>query len=491
MGKRITVVGLGPGSWKHLTQEGIETLERAEKVFLRTEKHPIVADLRARGIKYSCFDNLYNKGTTFEEVYSQIAQSLVEEARKGDLVYAVPGNPAVAETSYYLLRDLGKEKGIKIHTVPGMSFLDMVYARLGIDPVKGLQVFDGLQLKGIRIDSGRDLIITQVFDRLVASEVKLVLMERYPAEHTLWVVRAAGVEDREIIENIPLYRLDRLPYIDYLTSIYIPAVSSPGYDMQDLIEIMRKLRGEGGCPWDREQEHQSLKPYLLEEAYEVLEAIEKKDTRLLREELGDLLFQVVFHAHIADEEGNFSFDGVVDGICRKLVRRHPHVFGDKRAKDSDGALDKWEASKRREKGITGYTGMLREIPETLPSLMRSYKVQQKAALAGFDWDRIEDVLEKVKEELVELEEVYKSGNMSRIKEELGDLLFAVVNLARFEGVRPELALRETTEKFIERFGFIEEMARNDGIGIKNMSLEQMEELWQMAKVHKFNKIDKK
>ncbi|MDD2573076.1 MAG: nucleoside triphosphate pyrophosphohydrolase [Bacillota bacterium] len=487
----ITVVGLGPGSWWHLTLEGVETLEKAQRIFLRTEKHPVVEHLKDRGIKYSSFDSFYNEEATFEGVYSRIAKVLIEETKNGDLVYAVPGNPAVAETSYYLLLGLAKERGIEVLTVPGMSFLEIVYQRLGIDPVKGLQVLDGLGLKAWRIDTGKDLIITQVYDRLTASEVKLALLERYGVEHPIWVIRAAGVKGREIVQQISLYRLDRLSYIDYLTSVYVPASKEKVYNIEDLIEIMRTLRGEEGCPWDREQDRQSLKPYLLEEAYEVLDAIEKEDLCLLSEELGDLLLQVVFHAQIADEEGEFDFDAVVGGICEKLIRRHPHVFGGKKARDSDGALDKWEASKRKEKGVKGYTGALRDIPQTLPSLMRSYKVQQKAALAGFDWEEIEDVMDKVREELTELEEVYKTGEMSKIKEELGDLLFAVVNLARFEGVRPELALRETIEKFIQRFDFVEDGARKLGKTLDKMTLDQMEDLWQRAKVHKFNKNDKK
>ncbi len=488
---RITMVGLGPGSWSHLTLEGLETLEKARKIFLRTEQHPVVEHLKARGIKYSSFDRFYDEEETFEEVYSRIARVLIEEAQISDLVYAVPGNPAVAETSCYMLAGLAKERGIEVQTVPGMSFLEIVYQRLGIDPVKGLQVLDGLGLKVKPIDTGKGLIITQVYDRLIASEVKLALMENYNAEHRLWVIRAAGVEDEEIVQQIPLYRLDRLSCIDYLTSVYVPASAEKKYVIEDLIEIMRVLRGKDGCPWDREQDRQSLKPYLLEEAYEVLDAIEKEDLCLLKEELGDLLLQVVFHAQIADEEGEFDFDAVVGGICEKLIRRHPHVFGGKKARSSDGALDKWEASKRKEKGVKGYTEALRDIPQTLPSLMRSYKVQQKPALAGFDWDRIEDVMDKVREELTELEEVYKTGKMNRIKEELGDLLFAVVNLARFEGVQPELALRETIEKFIQRFTFVEDQSRKIGKNLDEMTLDHMEELWQKAKTHNFNKIDKK
>jgi tetrapyrrole methylase family protein/MazG family protein len=488
---RITVVGLGPGRWEHLTLEALETLEKAQRVFLRTEKHPMVEELRARGIAYNSFDRFYHEESTFEKVYARIAETLVREAEKGDLVYAVPGNPAVAETSYYLLLDLAKQRGIEVKTIPGMSFLEIAYERLGIDPVKGLQVLDGLAIKGREVDTGKGIIITQVYDRLIASEVKLALMEKFPAHYPVWVIRAAGVEGREIIEKVPLYKMDRLSYIDYLTSVYVPAAQRQGYDINDLLEIMRVLRGEKGCPWDREQDRQSLKPYLLEEAYEVLDAIEKKDVGLLKEELGDLLLQVVFHAQIADEEGEFDFGKVVEGICEKLIRRHPHVFGGQRARDSDGALDRWEASKRKEKGVRGYTAALMNIPKTLPSLMRSYKVQQKAALAGFDWDRIEDVMAKVKEELSELEEVYKNGEMSRIKEELGDLLFAVVNLARFENIRPELALRETVEKFIQRFAFIEKEALKMGKTLDRMTLDQMEQLWQASKVHKFHKNDKK
>ncbi len=488
---RITVVGLGPGRWEHLTLEALETLEKAQRVFLRTEKHPMVEELRARGIAYNSFDRFYHEESTFEKVYARIAETLVREAEKGDLVYAVPGNPAVAETSYYLLLDLAKQRGIEVGTVAGMSFLEITYQRLGIDPVKGLQVLDGLAIKGQKLDTGKGIIITQVYDQLVASEVKLALMGKFPAHYPVWVIRAAGVEGREIIEKVPLYKLDRLSYIDYLTSVYVPAAQDRGYDINGLLDIMKSLRGEGGCPWDRAQDRQSLKPYLLEEAYEVLDAIEKEDVGLLKEELGDLLLQVVFHAQIADEEGEFNFSEVVEGICEKLIRRHPHVFGGQRARDSDGALDRWEASKRKEKGVRGYTTALMNIPRTLPSLMRSYKVQQKAALAGFDWDRIEDVMAKVKEELSELEEVYKSGEMIRIKEELGDLLFAVVNLARFENIRPELALRETVEKFIRRFAFIEKEALKMGKTLDRMTLDQMEQLWQASKVHKFHKNDKK
>lgn len=488
---KITVLGLGPGSWKHLTIEGAETLKKARSIFLRTDKHPIAKGLRARGIKFSTFDSLYEKCTTFEEVYSLIVRRLITEAKKCDIVYAVPGNPAVAEDSYYTLLSVAKKENITVLTVPGMSFLEMIYQRLRIDPIKGLQVLDGLERRSWRPDTGKDVIIAQVYDSLTAAEVKTVLMKYYDAKNPVWVIRAAGVKAREVIQKVPLYELDRLSCIDYMTSVYIPASEERACHIEDLKDIMRILRAEGGCPWDRGQDRDSLKPYLLEEAYEVLDAIEKKDLKLLKEELGDLLLQVVFHAEIADEERAFDFDAVVKGICEKLIRRHPHVFGGAEAKDGNGALKEWEASKRKEKRAKDYTGALRDVPKKLPSLMRSFKVQQKASLAGFDWDDTEDVLAKVKEELTELEEVYKTENMNRIKEELGDLLFAVVNLSRFEGIQPEIALRDATDKFIHRFAFMEHNAQKSGKRLDEMTLDQMEELWEMSKMHEYNKNDKK
>lgn len=491
MNGRIKVVGLGPGSWESLTLKAVKELETADRIVLRTEKHPVVDYLKSTGIEYEALDSFYEQGETFDQVYDDIAAYLLEQSLRSDLVYCVPGNPAVAEASVELLKTKGEKRGVEVEIIPGMSFLDAIYDKLEVDPVKDIQIVDGLRIVDRDIDTSRGCIITQVYNRLAAAEVKLALMEYYDDGHPIKAVRAAGVAGLEMVREVPLYELDRLEFIDHLTTIYVPPCDKKKYDLRDLLKIMKVLRGDGGCPWDREQDHRSLMPYLLEETYEVLDAIEKEDLGLLEEELGDVLLQVVFHSQIAWEEGNFSFGEVVNKICVKLLSRHPHVFGGKRAEDSDHAIERWEASKREEKGTSSYTKTLEDIPVVLPSLIRSYKVQQKAALAGFDWDRIEEVMDKVKEELIELEEVYKSGKMNRIREEIGDLLFAVVNLARFEKVQPELALKETTEKFINRFRFIEENSHLMGKNLNQMSLSEMEELWQLAKVHNFNGIDKK
>lgn len=255
------------------------------------------------------------------------------------------------------------------------------------------------------------------------------------------------------------------------------------YDFKDLLDIMALLRDENGCPWDREQTHESLKRYMIEETYEVLEAIDLGSKEKLCEELGDLLLQVVFHARIAAEEKTFDINDVITAICRKLVLRHTHVFGSDKAETADDVVDTWEANKKKEKGLKTHTGVLKDVPSNLPALMRSFKVQQKAAQAGFDWDNVDDVFDKVSEEIHELKDVYKSKNVARITDEMGDVFFSLVNLSRFLDVQPELALTGTTNKFIKRFEYIEKESIKSGRKLEEMSLSEMDELWNKAKIH--------
>lgn len=244
---------------------------------------------------------------------------------------------------------------------------------------------------------------------------------------------------------------------------------------------MKILRSENGCPWDREQNHESLKKYLIEETYEVLEVIDLNDKKRLCEELGDLLLQIVFHAQIASEDNEFDINDVITGICRKMVQRHTHVFGTDKADTAEEVLANWEEIKKKEKGMESQTEVLKSVPSNLPALMRSYKVQQKASQVGFDWKDIDSVFEKVYEEINELRDVYKSKDVERINDELGDVLFSIVNLSRFLKVQPELALMGSVNKFIERFEFIEKEAAKSGRTLSEMSLDEMDELWNKAK----------
>lgn len=254
-----------------------------------------------------------------------------------------------------------------------------------------------------------------------------------------------------------------------------------------LCRILRLLRSEEGCPWDKVQTHDSLRVCMIEEAYEVVDAIEKEEWEHLEEELGDVLLQVVFHSGLGQEAGRFDLKTVANRECEKMIRRHPHVFQPKEtifsvnsAESVDKALEKWENVKRKEKQGT-YTESMEGIPKALPALTKSCKVQKKAADAGFDWDRVEEAFKKVDEETRELLDIYKSGDQAHIKEEVGDLLFAAVNVARFLGVDPEDALNFTSHKFINRFRFIEESAAAQGKRLEDMTLPEMDRLWELAK----------
>ncbi len=253
------------------------------------------------------------------------------------------------------------------------------------------------------------------------------------------------------------------------------------YSLEDFIEIMKTLRGPNGCPWDREQSHESLKKSFIEETYEVLEAIDLKMSDKLCEELGDVLLQVVFHTIIAEEEGHFTIADVIDGVSKKMVSRHEHVFGKEKAQTADDVIDLWDKIKKKEKGARSQTEILKDVPPILPALMRSYKVQEKAAKVGFDWDDVKDAWAKVEEEKDELKDAYESADIKRIQEELGDLLFAIVNVSRFLKVEPELALTGTVNKFIKRFEYIETKSIEAGKQLTDMTLEEMDVLWDEAK----------
>lgn len=251
--------------------------------------------------------------------------------------------------------------------------------------------------------------------------------------------------------------------------------------LENFIEVMKLLRSPNGCPWDKKQSHESLKYCLIEEAYEVINAINLKDREALKEELGDLLLQVVFHANIAEEENQFTMKDILLRVTDKMLYRHPHVFGDIKAKTFDEALSTWEVMKQKEKQIKTKTSSMQSIPKELPALMRSFKVQKKAAEVGFDWPNIKYAIDKIHEEVDEFLEAYASGNKEATEEELGDILFSVVNVARFLEIQPEEALSQSIEKFIFRFSYIESKATERGTILEDMSLEEMDKLWDEIK----------
>ncbi|MCR1899022.1 nucleoside triphosphate pyrophosphohydrolase [Irregularibacter muris] len=495
MKAEIMIIGLGPGNPKDLSLGAYEELKNNEYVFLRTDRHPVVSYLQEKDIAFQSLDWVYQEYENFQEVYQRIAQEVMERAKEfGKVIYAVPGHPLVAEeTVELIIKKCEENEEVDLKIMPAMSFIDVLISSLKIDPIHGLNIIDGLQLPAQQCDFKVGNVITQVYSPFIASQVKLHLMEYYQDETPIWVIRAAGVKELEKVVEIPLYELDRLSWIDHLTSVYIPPVELEGLvggQIERLVDIVSTLRAEHGCPWDKKQTHESLKQNLIEEAYEVIDAIDKNSIEALEEELGDVLLQIVFHSQIAKENKDFSFSDVVRGICDKLIFRHPHIFSDVAADTSEEVLVNWEKLKKIEKGMDSQTEVLKAIPPSLPALIRAYKVQKKAADVGFDWDDIEGAIEKVKEEWFELKEVYSLAKQDRIIEELGDLIFSIVNMSRFLKIQPELALTKTTEKFIDRFSFIEEQANKQGKNLEEMTLEEMNFLWKQSKIHIFDKNDK-
>lgn len=496
-GPVIYVVGLGPGSADQITLGVWDKLKQATHLYLRTEAHPAVVKLQEEGLSYYSFDSIYEKASSFEEVYKEIVQSLVTAAleQKSEIVYAVPGHPSVAEQTVQLLTKASSERGVRLHIGSGGSFLDPVFNRLQFDPIAGFQLLDGTELKRWMIQPRLHQVVAQVYDAYIASDVKLTLMEVYPDDYRIIVAQALGVEEDEQIRDISLYELDRLKEYGNLCLVYIPATNDRHIlhrQFDQLHETVRFLRSPEGCPWDREQTHQSIRRHLIEETYEVLETIDDDDPDAMREELGDLLMQVMLHAQMEEEAGVFNAYDVIQTLNDKLVRRHPHVFGNRSAGNAEEALQNWEQIKLEEKQLTGKlrqnTSLLSGVPRDLPELLKAFKYQKKAAEVGFDWEEAAPVLAKIDEELQELRDTLEDDTsydeakqQARREEELGDLLFTVVNAARILKIDPEAAMAQANRKFVHRFQYIEQQLKEQSKDIKSTSLSEMEMLWQAAK----------
>ncbi len=480
MKSKITIVGLGTGSAEELTLGALKALEQADQVILRTEKHGIAAYLQEKGIMFSSLDDIYNSIETFDDLYPEMINRIKNAAAKGDVVLGVPGHPLIGERLTYELLKVLKDTNYNIDILPGISLAGSFAASIQRGGVEGLKILTAAELSPSRLDPGLPTIITELDNEVLVSEIKIQLLDVYPPD--LKVLISYQNQDAALgFEEIPLYTLDHSRKFDHTSCIYLPALDLrvlTSYRFRHLVEVMEMLRAPEGCPWDREQNHESLKQYLIEETYEVLEAINLKDMDKLLEELGDVLLQVVFHAQIAKEHGEFNINDVITGICQKMIDRHTHIFGDVKVDSAEQVLDNWEAIKKKEKGLKSHTQVLKDIPAILPALMRSYKVQKKAAMVGFDWDKPEDAMAKAEEEFRELIEAYQTGRESDIREELGDLLFAIVNICRFLKQEPEQALTAATEKFIRRFAYIEEHADRP---LDEMTLEEMDDLWNEAK----------
>ncbi|MDH3944128.1 MAG: nucleoside triphosphate pyrophosphohydrolase [Anaerolineae bacterium] len=477
----ITILGLGPGRAELLTRQAWQVLEGAREIYLRTREHPIVNDL-PQGVEVHSFDEFYEKYDDFEEVYEHIVAEVLELGRRPEgVIYAVPGNPFVAEAAVPEIVRRARAKGIPVRLISGLSFIDAVFEALEVDVLPSAHIVDAFELVSAHhtpFPPDAPALIAQVYSTMMAAQIKITLMAVYPDEHQVKLVHNAGA-DNQTVESLPLHEIDKSDAIGPFTSLYVPTLGE-NTSFEAFQELIAHLRAPEGCPWDREQTHQSLRPNLLEEAYETLSAIDADDPVAMQEEFGDLLLQVVLQTQIASEYGEFKMSDVIHGIHTKLVDRHPHVFGEERIEDAEGVKQNWERIKAGERHAKGESknGLLEGIPDSLPALAQADAYQKRAARVGFDWPDITGVLDKIEEEIAEIR---RAGDNLSEAEEIGDLLFALANLARWKNIDPESALRATNNKFRRRFAYIETQAEKQGRELSDMTLEEMDAIWDEAK----------
>ncbi len=477
----ITIVGLGPGPADDLSRRAWRILMQADTVYLRTERHPCVPDLPA-GPRYINFDEVYERAESFDAVYDAITQVLLTAAQSTNVVYAVPGDPSIAESTTQRVRAAAAAAGVGVQIISGISFIEPTLALVAADGIERLQIHDAVELAAMHhppINPDAPALIGQVYSQQVASDLKLTLMNEYPDELPVKLVHAAGTA-QALVEDLPLYAIDRSAHISHMTALYVP-VYGQMRSFEQFQEIIAHLRAPEGCPWDRKQTHESLRPYLIEEAYEVLEAIDSGDTQALYEELGDLMLQIVLHTQIAVDEGEFAMGDVMRTVSAKMIRRHPHVWGETVVDGADAVVVNWEALKQQEKAENGTTreSRLDGVPRGLPALMQAHTFQRKAAKVGFDWNDMDGVTAKLHEEIAEV--IDAKTDAERV-DEVGDLLFMVVNWARWLGVTdPENALRQANAKFYRRFRFVEQAIASQSRPMEDYSLEELDALWNRAK----------
>ncbi|MDY6873091.1 MAG: MazG family protein, partial [Chloroflexota bacterium] len=415
----ITLIGLGPGDPGALTREAWNWMETIDTLYLRTMHHPTVADL-PDGLTLKSFDAVYEKYADFQDVYAEIIETVLEKGQTPEgVTYAVPGHPFVAEATCPEIARRAAAAGIPCRVIDGLSFLAPTFRALGMDPFPTVTLADAITVSMSHTPGfppSAPALIAQIYSKAVASDVKLTLMTVYPDEHPVRLVHEVGTPD-ELVEDLPLYELDHSPHLGLLSSLFVPALNENA-SFEAFQEIVARLRAPDGCPWDREQTHISLRPYLIEEAYEALDALDRADMTDLEEELGDLLLQIVLHAQISLEDGDFNINQVIEGIGTKLIRRHPHVFSELEVADISGVIQNWEAIKaeeRQDNGETGKKGLLDGVPQAMPALLQADEIVERVGRVRFD--RLEKMGEpaSIRETLDRLDD----ANQETLATELG------------------------------------------------------------------------
>ncbi len=474
---RVVVAGLGPAGVDHLLPVARDAIVNAPVRYARTARHPAIAELEAEGVHFETFDAIYDAGTDLDAVYAMIAAALRDAAASGgEVLYAVPGNPAVAERTVALLRELA----VEVVVVAGLSFADLAWLRVGVDPMHGGRVVDAHDFPVSAAGLGGPLLIAQCDDRFVCSDVKLALLDVLAPDHPVTVLQRLGLADERVF-TVPLARVDRDVSPDHLTSLFVHTGDATiAGEFARFVALVERLRGPGGCPWDAEQTHHSLRRHVLEEAYEVAAAIEDLPAEApegdvpaeaydaLADELGDLLFQVVIQSVLAAEAGAFTVADVARTVHDKLVRRHPHVFGDVHVDGSDDVVTNWEQIKKTEKN---HGSLVEGITPGLPALIYAQKLYRKATSIGLDvYPDADAMLNAAVGRLA-----VTTGDGAEAV--LGEVLALATAAARARGLDAESALSGWARRFKEHFGAMEALAAARGVDLATAGGAVVGNLW--------------
>ena len=466
---KITVVSLGPGSRDCLTLGGLTAMKNAEKLVLRTNRCDAAAYLLEKGLSFETLDELHEQSEDFDELCEMVTEKLLAMAEENEICYAVL-DASADET----VKALAGQAELQI--IPGMPLSAPFLSAAPQEKIE-IQTASSLEITGTQ----NPLLILECDSKMLMGECKLELLRFLDPDQPILFFPPCEKATRSYIE-LPLADLDRQEKYDHTCAVLIPPVELTArkrFDFYDLVRVMAILRGENGCPWDKEQDHHSLRKYLIEEAYETAAAIDEEDWDHVADELGDVLLQVVFHAHVGAQLGTLELSDITTYVCRKMIDRHRHIFGTDHCETADDVLKNWEKIKKEERGFKTQADVLNGVSKGLPPLMRAGKVQKKARDVGFDWDDPREALKKVHEEADEVLAELNAGNDPAM--ELGDLFFACVNVARLSNVEAETALQQATEKFIRRFTAMENLILRDGKRLEDLTLSEMDVYWEGSK----------
>ncbi len=467
---KITLVGLGCKRGD-LSVKAKDAITSGAKIILRTALAESAQSVQDCGVEYSSLDYIYEKSRNFDTLNKNLAQAVLKESASSDVIYCVDGDVNEDNSCQIIM---SKRKDIEI--IHGISKSAYAESKSGNGMLFSVSAYSIDLLK----TAAYPLVVYDIDSNILASEVKLKLFEFYGEEAMITLYVCGKTVKTQ------LYTLDMYDGHDYMTMLRIdepPLTQKHRYSFIDLMEVIKYLRSENGCPWDKVQTKESLRPALIEECYELIDAINKDDEDAMQEEIGDVLMQVVFHSVLAEERRAFTVDDVITGICEKLVSRHTHVFGTDTALSPDEVVKLWDENKSKEKKYSSATEYLQAVPQCFPATLRAQKVGKRAAKYNFDFENVEQIFSKIAEEINEVRSEINKGDDSSLKEECGDLLFSCVNVVRFLGVDGEEALNISTQKFIDRFGKIEQAAKRDGKDLKDLSAKQWDDYYNETKKH--------